>query len=131
MPNGSVGHSGDSSVPPAPETYSAPESKSVLTFGPGSALLIIGGVVQILVGLYAMAHDDWLIWAPDIARLMNLSAWGWTFLILGVLSVLVGLWRHDPVARERSTKCEGCTCQRNDSSSTEAAPGPENGCRRA
>lgn len=44
----------------------------------------------------------------------------------------VWLWRHDPDARERSTKCEGCNCQRNDTtSSSRAAPGPGNGCQGA
>ncbi len=61
-------------------------------------LLIFAGVMQFMNGLWALDNQDTavdsLFWGD------NLEAWGWLYLIAGVLLVVVGafIFRRDPLA---------------------------------
>ena len=61
-------------------------------------LLIFAGVMQFMNGLWALDNQDTavdsLFWGD------NLEAWGWLYLIAGIVLVVVGvfIFRRDPLA---------------------------------
>lgn len=61
-------------------------------------LLLVNGVLAILQGISALAGDDVYERIGDYVYEMNLTGWGWTMLVLGVLlcaigyGVLTGAW---------------------------------------
>jgi len=56
----------------------------------GIMLMIIGGL-QALYGLVALLNDNWVVWGNGDAVLLDISAWGWIHLIIGILVVLAGI----------------------------------------
>jgi uncharacterized membrane protein len=56
-----------------------------------AVMLLIGGIMQGIYGLVALLNDEWVVWGNSGAVLIDVSAWGWIHLVLGILLVLVGL----------------------------------------
>lgn len=56
-----------------------------------AVVLTTMGVFQALQGLSAIAKDDVFVNAPNYVFEIDLTAWGWAHLLLGVLAVLVGV----------------------------------------
>jgi hypothetical protein len=56
-----------------------------------AVMLLLGGIMQGIYGLVALVNDEWVVWGNSGAVLIDVSAWGWIHLIIGVLLVLVGL----------------------------------------
>ena len=61
-----------------------------LTASFAGVLLIVTGLFDMLQGLAAVADPDFYAAGSDYLYRINVSAWGWIHLILGVLSVVVG-----------------------------------------
>ena len=57
----------------------------------GAVLLITVGVLELLQGLSAIAKDEVLVTGIDYTYQFDLSAWGWTHLVLGVIVTAVGI----------------------------------------
>lgn len=55
-----------------------------------ASLMILLGVWGIIVGIAAIGTDDIFVTTADYTYGIDLSAWGWIHLILGVISVLAG-----------------------------------------
>ncbi|GAA2251300.1 hypothetical protein GCM10010415_08670 [Streptomyces atrovirens] len=53
--------------------------------------LMIVGVLDILRGIMGIAEDDVFVTTRNYVFEFDLTAWGWTHLVLGALAVLVGL----------------------------------------
>ena len=57
-------------------------------------MLIIAGVTRAIDGLWALKRDNDLEGAPQLQELLlfddNLAAWGWIYLILGILLIIAG-----------------------------------------
>ena len=53
-------------------------------------LLILAGVFQALEALSAIVHDQYLVVAPRYIYSFDLTAWGWIFLLLGILMIVGG-----------------------------------------
>jgi hypothetical protein len=57
-------------------------------------MLIVAGCTRIIDGLWALKRDNDLEGAPGLKELLvfddNLAAWGWIYLILGVLLIIAG-----------------------------------------
>ncbi|EFE66315.1 MULTISPECIES: DUF7144 family membrane protein [Streptomyces] len=53
--------------------------------------LMIAGVLGILRGIMGIAEDDVFVTTQNYVFKFDLTAWGWTHLVLGVLAVLVSL----------------------------------------
>ncbi|MFJ9420079.1 MULTISPECIES: hypothetical protein [unclassified Streptomyces] len=53
-------------------------------------LMIIGGVMAILEGIAALAHDHVFLVTRDYFFRYSLTGWGWIHLILGVVILLAG-----------------------------------------
>ena len=55
-----------------------------------AALLIVAGTFQALEGLAAIINDKFFVVTRNYAYDLDVSAWGWIHLIIGVLLVVVG-----------------------------------------
>lgn len=53
--------------------------------------LMIVGVLDVLRGIMGIAEDDVFVATQDYVFKFDLTAWGWTHLILGAIAVLVSL----------------------------------------
>jgi hypothetical protein len=56
----------------------------------GFVLIIVGGI-DALQGLVAIVKDDYVVGTPKGVAIVDVTTWGWTTLIWGVLLVLAGL----------------------------------------
>jgi hypothetical protein len=54
-------------------------------------ILILAGIMQGLYGLVAIVNDKWVVFGNQGNLLLDLTAWGWIHLALGVVLVLVGI----------------------------------------
>ncbi|MCJ0906329.1 hypothetical protein [Rhodococcus sp. ARC_M6] len=57
----------------------------------GAVLLVTVGVLEFLQGISAIAKDDLIVAGPEYIYQLNLTAWGWIHLVLGVIIVAVGV----------------------------------------
>lgn len=66
-----------------------------------AALMVIGGVLQILYGLAAIMHAHWFVYAGDHAYLINTASWGWWLILVGILIGVSGalLWNGNMFGR--------------------------------
>ncbi len=58
-----------------------------------ATMMIIGGSLNALYGLIAIVNDNWVGWNTETksAVVVDITAWGWAHLILGVLLLLAGI----------------------------------------
>jgi hypothetical protein len=56
----------------------------------GIMMIIIGGL-QAVYGLVALLNDTWVVWGNGNAVLIDITAWGWIHLIIGIVVVLAGI----------------------------------------
>jgi uncharacterized membrane protein len=56
-----------------------------------AVMLLLIGAFQIVAGLAAIFEDDFFVVGREYAFDLDVSAWGWLHLILGVLLVLTGM----------------------------------------
>lgn len=64
-------------------------------------VLVLGGIFQALVGIAALANDNYLVVTQDYAFRFNVTSWGWIHLVLGlvVLFAGIGIFSGSVVAR--------------------------------
>lgn len=55
-----------------------------------SVLMILAGVMNAMQGLIAIVNDDWVVWGNRADLYIDLTAWGWVHLLLGVVLLLAG-----------------------------------------
>ncbi|MFD0637431.1 DUF7144 family membrane protein [Catenulispora yoronensis] len=53
-------------------------------------MMVISGIMDLLYGITAAAHNDIIVTTPNYAFKLNTSSWGWVHIILGALLILVG-----------------------------------------
>lgn len=56
-----------------------------------AVMLMIGGIMDMLRGIMAIANDDVFVTTPDYTFEFDLTGWGWALLVLGALAFLTGL----------------------------------------
>ncbi|HEY6532576.1 MAG TPA: hypothetical protein VIY72_09740 [Acidimicrobiales bacterium] len=56
----------------------------------GIMLMIIGGL-QAIYGLVAVLNDEWVLWGNGNAVVIDITAWGWIHLIIGIVVILAGI----------------------------------------
>lgn len=56
-----------------------------------AVMLLMIGAFQIVAGLAALFEDDFFVIGREYAFDLDVSAWGWLHLVIGVLLVLTGL----------------------------------------
>lgn len=55
------------------------------------ALMVIAGVWHALVGIAALFNDELYVSTPRYIYAFDLTAWGWTYLLLGILVAAAGI----------------------------------------
>ncbi|MFG2820875.1 hypothetical protein ACGFX4_15785 [Kitasatospora sp. NPDC048365] len=73
----------------APATEHRPFAAGLTVFA--AVMLVIGGTLELLQGISAIAKDDLVVVTRDYTFSFSTSAWGWIHLILGIVIVLAGL----------------------------------------
>lgn len=56
-----------------------------------AVMLMIGGGLGAMQGLVAIINDDWVVWGNEANLYLDLSAWGWVHLIVGLIVFVAGL----------------------------------------
>lgn len=54
-------------------------------------MLMIVGALQAFYGLVAVLNDEWVLWGNGNAVYLDITAWGWVHLIIGIVVFLAGL----------------------------------------
>lgn len=57
-----------------------------------ATMMVLVGVFQALEGLAAILNDQFFVVAPNYTYAVDVTAWGWIHLILGVLILLGGIF---------------------------------------
>lgn len=55
-----------------------------------ATMMIIGGMLNAIYGLVAIVNDTWLVFTNTSVLLLDISAWGWFHLILGIALMVAG-----------------------------------------
>lgn len=53
-------------------------------------MMIIAGILWAIIGLVAVFNSDWVVFGKEAALVIDLTAWGWIHIILGLLMALAG-----------------------------------------
>jgi hypothetical protein len=56
-----------------------------------AVIMVIGGGLQATYGLIAAINEDWVVWSNSASIYLDLTAWGWTHIILGTVVFFSGL----------------------------------------
>src|SRR5215217_44002 len=54
-------------------------------------MMVVGGLYHALIGLAAVFRDQIYVDTPNYTYTLDLSAWGWTHLVLGAVVVAAGV----------------------------------------
>ena len=54
-------------------------------------VLVLGGIFQVLVGIAALANDDYLVVTRDYAFRFDITTWGWIHLAVGLVVLFAGI----------------------------------------
>jgi hypothetical protein len=54
-------------------------------------VLLVAGLFNIIDGLVALFRSDYFLVTADQILIFNFAAWGWIWLIAGIIGVIVGL----------------------------------------
>jgi hypothetical protein len=71
--------------------YSTRGAVADVTAAFAGVLLIVTAIFDILQGVAAIANDELFAEGTEYLYRMNVTAWGWVHVIIGVLSVAVGV----------------------------------------
>jgi hypothetical protein len=65
-----------------------------------ATVMVLVGVFQILQGLAAIIEDEFFVVIDDYAFDLDVTAWGWIHLLLGIVVLLsgIGLFSRNPMA---------------------------------
>src|SRR5215475_14780423 len=96
---GDYAPSEQTALPPGYErTYSKRRHRS-RSLGAAATLLILGGLLSFLTGLAVLLRKEFFTSQPDYATTVNnyafhwnLTGWGWSSLLLGVIVVVAGIF---------------------------------------
>ena len=56
-----------------------------------SVMMILGGALNAMQGVVAIVNDEWVVWGNRADLYLDLTAWGWAHVVIGVLLVVAGL----------------------------------------
>jgi hypothetical protein len=57
-----------------------------------AAVMIVGGIVQALQGLVALANSEFYVVGPEYTFQFDVTTWGWIHLLLGIGVAAVGVF---------------------------------------
>lgn len=53
-------------------------------------MMILGGALNLFYGIIAAVNDDWAVWTNRAVVYLDISAWGWVHIIVGLIVLLSG-----------------------------------------
>lgn len=53
-------------------------------------MMLIGGALAFFQGLVAALNDEWVVWGARTSLYLDLSAWGWIHMLVGLIVFLAG-----------------------------------------
>jgi hypothetical protein len=56
-----------------------------------SVMMLVGGSIGAIQGLVALLNDQWVVWGNSGNLYLDITAWGWVHLIIGIVVFLSGL----------------------------------------
>jgi hypothetical protein len=64
-------------------------------------MMIIAGSLNALYGLIAVINDEWVVWGNRANLYLDISEWGWTHLVIGLIVLFsgIGLFSGRMIAR--------------------------------
>ena len=71
-----------------PETYS---NWAVGWTGFAAVMLIMIGVMDVIQGIVALANEDFFVVGEEWVLELNVTAWGWIHILVGIVLVLTGI----------------------------------------
>ncbi|MFC9360945.1 hypothetical protein ACFTZB_30770 [Rhodococcus sp. NPDC057014] len=74
----------------------------------GAVLLVTVGVLEVLQGLSAIAKDEVVVTGIDYTYQFDLTAWGWTHLIIGAIVTAAGIALFTGTTRARRSAMVVC-----------------------
>lgn len=54
-------------------------------------MMILAGALNAIYGFVALLNDDWVVWGNRGAVFLDITAWGWVHLLVGLVVVLAGI----------------------------------------
>ncbi len=54
-----------------------------------TVMFVIIGVLDVIYGLTMIINDEWIVFGADTVWYLDISAWGWITLLMGVLALAV------------------------------------------
>jgi len=54
-------------------------------------MMIIAGSLNALYGLIAVINDEWVVWGNRANLYLDISEWGWTHLVIGLVVLFAGI----------------------------------------
>jgi hypothetical protein len=66
-----------------------------------ATMMIVGGTLNAFYGLIAIVNDEWVVFGNQADLYLDLTAWGWVHLVLGLVVLAAGifLFRASTLAR--------------------------------
>src|SRR5215213_3324541 len=56
-----------------------------------AVMMILAGALNAMQGVVAIVNDEWVVWGNRADLYLDLTAWGWAHLVVGILLVVAGL----------------------------------------
>lgn len=56
-----------------------------------AAMLVTIGLFQCVAGLAALFDDEFFVTTPNYAFKFDITAWGWTYLLIGIVAIAIGV----------------------------------------
>ncbi|MDY6809198.1 MAG: hypothetical protein SW127_09295 [Actinomycetota bacterium] len=54
-------------------------------------LLLVGGVLELLQGISAVAEDELFVVGPEYIYQLDLTAWGWIHIVLAIIAIAIAI----------------------------------------
>jgi hypothetical protein len=72
------------------ETYTEPTGWVGWIFF-AAVLMILAGIMNAIHGFIAIVNDEWIVWGNRADLYLDLTAWGWVHLLVGIVVFLAGI----------------------------------------
>lgn len=56
-----------------------------------AVIMMIGGGLGAMQGLIAVVNDEWVVWGYEANLYVDLTAWGWIHIVVGLIVFVAGL----------------------------------------
>ncbi|MEE3851589.1 hypothetical protein VZC37_14685 [Gordonia sp. LSe1-13] len=54
-------------------------------------LLLVGGIIELLQGISAVAEDELFVVGPEYVYKMDLTTWGWIHIVVAIIAIAIAV----------------------------------------